>query len=585
MSSRFRRAVLVAGPLSLLVLGFALFGQTGRDDSYISYWPALTLAERGEILNYNLERVEQSSTLLWVLVLAALRWLSGGDLPALGLAGSLVAAVACLTVLALGRSAGREGGAVACLLVATQPFFLYWAWSGAETALAALVLLALAVSWAALLSAPTLRPGLLGGALASTLALVLVRPEGALVAMAAVVTLSGSWRGQRQRRGRLALLGAGSAVTWASVLGFRLLYFGALQPQPVAAKVGTLSWATWTRGWRYLERALMETPALSPVLALALAALVIQLLKTRQAEDDPRSSLLCVAASLALAQLGFVVAVGGDWMENGRFLAPMVPLLAVVLVATLERWLPSPLRFRLAVLILIVLQLIATVGVARRSSTGTDLLTRRELPPALAQSLEAQGLSPAERGNLLRWRDVQALEQLHRLLDRLLPALERPVSILSGQMGMVAYHTARRHPGAVRFVDRYGLVSRDLTDCPVTRHVPRGPLGLLLTPARFHSLQQELEARCGLAPPDVIFDLFAERGSLRYLERAGYFVTFEQRGRVPPALDGFRRQAFRAEQFIAVRRDLAERLGLSETVRREIGPPSSGEPEEGRVLP
>jgi len=57
-------------------LGFLLFGSTGRDDSYITYWVADQFRRTGRIANYNGKAIEQSSSLLHVLVLAGLSWLT-----------------------------------------------------------------------------------------------------------------------------------------------------------------------------------------------------------------------------------------------------------------------------------------------------------------------------------------------------------------------------------------------------------------------------------------------------------------------------------------------------------------------------
>ncbi len=50
-----------------IAVGLVIYTSTGRDDAHITLWPAYTLAERGEILNYSGERLEQSSTLSFVL--------------------------------------------------------------------------------------------------------------------------------------------------------------------------------------------------------------------------------------------------------------------------------------------------------------------------------------------------------------------------------------------------------------------------------------------------------------------------------------------------------------------------------------
>lgn len=46
--------------VAFAVLALGLFSASGRDDPYISYWPALSLAEQGEILNYNGRSGERS---------------------------------------------------------------------------------------------------------------------------------------------------------------------------------------------------------------------------------------------------------------------------------------------------------------------------------------------------------------------------------------------------------------------------------------------------------------------------------------------------------------------------------------------
>ena len=82
----------------LLAITILLFPSAGRDDTYITLWPAHTLAEHGEILNYNGERVEQSSTLLMVLLLAPFAtWVS--DLSTTAKLISLVAAIGCVLLL------------------------------------------------------------------------------------------------------------------------------------------------------------------------------------------------------------------------------------------------------------------------------------------------------------------------------------------------------------------------------------------------------------------------------------------------------------------------------------------------------
>jgi len=68
-----KKQLIVAIPyLLFLVIGFLLFPSAGRDDVHISYWAAYSLSHFGEILNYNAEQVEQSSSLLHTALLAGL---------------------------------------------------------------------------------------------------------------------------------------------------------------------------------------------------------------------------------------------------------------------------------------------------------------------------------------------------------------------------------------------------------------------------------------------------------------------------------------------------------------------------------
>jgi hypothetical protein len=67
-------AELIAPAAVLLSTGFLLISSGGRDDAHITLGQ-LTLARTGRILNYNGGHLEQSSSLLHVLVLAALSWM------------------------------------------------------------------------------------------------------------------------------------------------------------------------------------------------------------------------------------------------------------------------------------------------------------------------------------------------------------------------------------------------------------------------------------------------------------------------------------------------------------------------------
>src|SRR3954469_16024318 len=101
-----RLELIVPAVLSLL-LAVLLFGQGGQDDTYITFWPARALAEHGQILNYNGVRLEQSSSLSLVVVLAILYKLLPLSMPTIGFLTSM--AFGMLTVLLAERAARRLG--------------------------------------------------------------------------------------------------------------------------------------------------------------------------------------------------------------------------------------------------------------------------------------------------------------------------------------------------------------------------------------------------------------------------------------------------------------------------------------------
>jgi hypothetical protein len=135
--------------LAVLGLGFLLYVSTGYDDSYISFWPAHTLATSGELLNYNGDRVEQSSSLLHTVLLALLTGTTRISLPILGYwFGVAMGALTLVRAPALVRALGREPSVPLALLVASAPPFVYWAFGSLETTLMAYLGIEVAIAGA-----------------------------------------------------------------------------------------------------------------------------------------------------------------------------------------------------------------------------------------------------------------------------------------------------------------------------------------------------------------------------------------------------------------------------------------------------
>ncbi|MDY6991315.1 MAG: hypothetical protein SVR94_01745 [Pseudomonadota bacterium] len=78
MITRFHWFIPILGVIIAFLHGLFLYGAaTGRDDPYITYWAAQALSSFGHIINYNGVALEQSSSLLHVILLAVLHYFSG----------------------------------------------------------------------------------------------------------------------------------------------------------------------------------------------------------------------------------------------------------------------------------------------------------------------------------------------------------------------------------------------------------------------------------------------------------------------------------------------------------------------------
>jgi hypothetical protein len=112
------------------------------------------------------------------------------------------------------------------------------------------------------------------------------------------------------------------SLTWLTLMAFRLAYFGDPLSNPYYAKARDANWPRLINfvggGWSYLTGWLGD----------ARTWLVVPLVLVAPFSRAPR--FLRLAVAVCLAQLGFLLYVGGDWMGCHRFVAPALPVLAVV---------------------------------------------------------------------------------------------------------------------------------------------------------------------------------------------------------------------------------------------------------------
>lgn len=523
----WRNVVLAAA--GLVVIGALLFPSAGWDDAYMTYWSSYTLSDFGAILNYNWQPVEQSSSLGFVLIIALVRWLTGIDASIVGrLLSILFGAATIFAVASLGKRFDAPVGRYAPVLVASCTYFVYWSFGGMEATLAALWSVLLLLVYVNILDVGATK---VKYAVAGVLAFVYIlsRPESIFILSATLLGLGSiltlrrllglspeAWEQKAPRKVLifilLALAGFGVVAT------FRLWYFGRFFPQPVYAKSQALG-AGFSQGIKYLLESIQSDFVL--IVLLGFAAAVLFLLP--RAASSMRSSVSVICALFFLANVGFIVFAGGDGMHGGRFFVPVIPVAAILGVAVLSRGL-SPKVLRLTIVCWVVLQVGGALVFARTQSHSDPIW-------AVADT-DVGGWGNRfhwfERANHDHRRYFPAVIELEKQIDRIRPK-KRPVSILSGQSGFVMYHLAMSHPGEVRYLDRFALVTRDFLECPVSAREPRSTWGLLMFVGSYLRRIDEIQRQCGIAPPDIIYELFWGGFSTdlnHALTKTGYTVQY-----------------------------------------------------------
>lgn len=306
-----RRLWVLAIGLGALLLAFAvvLVAWIG-DDAQITFRTIENLLA-GHGLRWNVsERVQTFTHPLWLFVLTLGRVLVGDCYWAALLLGGLATLVAA-TLLA--RLAGWRGAGPLLVVLALSRFFVDYATSGLETGLNYALLATLAWLW---LRRDPDRPR--HGAVALVCGLMLTNRLD-LAPLLLPMLLQTVWVLGPRRSLQVVLPGMLPLLGW---LAFAAIYYGSILPATAYAKVGHgLPAARMAlQGLHYAWLLLLDDPvtATAIVAGLALGAF------------DRRPGRRTLAVAIAL-HLGYVIAVGGDFMA-GRFFLPTY-VLAIALCA------------------------------------------------------------------------------------------------------------------------------------------------------------------------------------------------------------------------------------------------------------
>ncbi len=400
--------VTVAVVLGLSVIGLAMAGlvwEKSWDDTAITLAYSRTLAETGEVrFGHHGERVEGSSTFLWMLVAAALTvvWRSpDGLLTAARLACAGFYVANSLLAYELGRAVGlgRPGRLLLVALYALSAVAIGSVADGMENHLFLALHLAAGVLYLRLRGVEGGDGGRLAMGLGVVLALMLLtRPEGVvtagLLAAAAVWDAarkkdpasfphrgpnSGSYGGLKRDPGPLfaargrrlgCILGAVgvAAVVFGAFLAWRWACFGQIMPNPVYAKMHPPYWrphaVRLALGTLYVGRFLGA--ALVPLVP---AAILAALRGRRGAGAGLWHATRRTAADFAFFVAAFVLYavyhwwIGGMMGTDGRVLMAVTVPMWAVLLATLAR---AGLRWSPATVALVLVPFLALQGLVLR---------------------------------------------------------------------------------------------------------------------------------------------------------------------------------------------------------------------------
>ncbi|MGA2261212.1 MAG: hypothetical protein ABSH28_07245 [Acidobacteriota bacterium] len=538
----------------LLALSTGLFLSTSLDDIYLTYWPAHTLSSQGQILNYNGERLEQSSSLLHVALLASLARPSHLSFPLLAFLTALISGI--LTVFATKRLATlidpSFSGYSSLLLLSTCPFFVYYSVNTLETALAALLVTLLLICIQRFLFQGTGLPGLaiyimLFLSVRAETFLLLAVPILALLIWSLIFpSLPGPLTSGLLRRRLLAILSLCIGLQLA-ICGFRYVYFGDYVPHTVRAKISTLSYERLRNGFLYFfgqsvpvgrGKAIMRWYfpfglTVVTVILFNAANLIKDLHFRRTAASMPRTMF----PFLFLASYFMCVAiVGGDWMEGGRFLVPILPVLFVLLTADTRLYFHSRrlLVRLLPIIVLVSYHMVGNYLFAEQVSRGRPLWSYLADTQSSDTDLRQihQSYSWVEivaRGHL---RDTPVIAELEKIIAS--QPDNRSLTVMSHQGGMVLYYLAKRFFGRIEFIDLCGLFSSHVGSCRQVIDLAsfQTPFnsGTLIPWEYYFEHKERLQKECNFPVPDIIVDLYWSENVLKSLEQNGYAVVFKSRG-------------------------------------------------------
>ncbi len=542
--------------LIFLIAGFCLYGSAGHDDSHITFWASYSLVEFGEILNYNGERVEQSSSLLLTLLTALFTFISFGNVVTVGYLITIFCGALTLVLAAiLARRINPINLSPSLLFLASSPAFLLWSFSGMESSLAALCMVWFVLSWGDLLDSEHVDSRNMLITSVATMALLMVRPE-MMIFLACVVLAFYAWKRITGLRGSVQVLVFYSTVllSISLLLAFRFIYFDQPFPQPVYAKVSPLTAHKLYQGLFYFIGYGLSNIVILISFIGSLLYLLSQL-KHKQSDTSPHLvlTLLCL-----LGYSAFVIFSGGDWMQMGRFFVPVLPLACILTTLYLQSIIKNHYGFIIAVVAICIANTYGNLVALKKHSHGTPIWASYRI-----SEQHQQRYSMFEQYNQEHLRDMEVIDTLDRTISHLIESQPlTPVTLMSGQSGMVFFYTAKNHFRQVTFFDNRALIEDSLIKCELIDNVPRSNQGLFFSFDEFFELQPQLAEQCDIPVPDLLYDINDMTRQLhKRMENHNYTLIHKEGGKVLQNNTSIPTFILPAPNFIMLNNDLLDVAG------------------------
>ncbi|MEE9555199.1 MAG: hypothetical protein V3W18_13000 [candidate division Zixibacteria bacterium] len=308
---------LAIGLATIVLIAFSVMIHPWMlDDALISFRYAENIAAgNGAVFNVG-EKVEGYTTFLWVILLAAGKWI-GFDTVIFSKIMGLIFALGCLVLVG---NSHKFIGAIdykisiaAVLFLGTSGVFLPWGVSGMEVTLFTLLVLSGVLYYLRIGDSGNARGYIFLGFLCGLTALT--RPEGLLIFGLISIDIL---LAKNKRIYFLYLILAFGALYLPYYI-WRYDYYGYLFPNTFYAKVG---WSIdqLIRGFRYLI--IFAIPSMAILLPL-IDPLAISLLFKNY-------SRLYILPLIAGVYTIYIILVGGDPMPASRFFAPIMPIICIL---------------------------------------------------------------------------------------------------------------------------------------------------------------------------------------------------------------------------------------------------------------